>query len=110
MRVARITDTAGFAALHEEWNALARRVAPDRAASRFDWHDAAWCWDSERARLNVLTVHRDEQLVGIAPLVRDQTRLAGLPMQRLRFLSVPDMPYSDFIASPDDLPAVSHAI
>lgn len=71
-----IEDSAGFAALADEWDALL-----PQESSPFDLHDwyLAW-WDAFAggSELAVCTVRRDGELAGAFPLARKGRALSGL--------------------------------
>lgn len=68
---------------------------------RHEWFDAAWAWRKSDARLAILCIREQNQLVGIAPLIVESARLARLPLRRLALLTVPDTQFADILLAPD---------
>lgn len=64
---------------------------------RHEWFEAAWKWRHFDARLNILCVFKDTDLVGALPLVALR-RIDGVYTRRLELLTVPDTQSCDLIA------------
>jgi CelD/BcsL family acetyltransferase involved in cellulose biosynthesis len=104
LEFATIDTPAAFAALREDWNALARRSEVDHAFMRHEWF-AAWLqhlpW---RGELRILTARRDGRLVGAAPLGLVRTRRRGLTVRLLTFLQSGISPRCHFLVDRDEDP------
>lgn len=96
-----VEGEAEFHTLRAEWNALADAAPRRHVFLHHEWFDAAWAWRKSDARLAILSVRKHDQLVGIAPLILESTRLARLPLQRLALLTVPDTQFADILLAPE---------
>lgn len=76
--------------LEADWNRLSERAAQPNVFATFDWY-VAWCRylsqrdGVERLRPHVLTLKRDGEVRGIAPLALAQTTQLGMRLRRLQF-------------------------
>src|SRR3990172_3621374 len=70
--VSRIESLNG---LSNEWNELVGRSKANRVFSTWEWQSTWWQCFGQWADLLVLEARQDEQLVGIAPLVRRGERI-----------------------------------
>lgn len=106
-----ITGEAEFEALREPWNRLVSTTRRQGAFLRHEWFDAAWQWrKDEHCLLRIALVSRGVELVGICPLVLQTTKLGGLPVRRLDFLSVPDTQFCDLVCDNAETAAVCATI
>jgi hypothetical protein len=100
LQVATVTSAAAFAALEERWNDLASRCVPSSVFHRHEWYSAAWEWRHRDSRLSLLLAERNDELVGILPLIRSSQDRRG--DRGLELLTVPDTQSADLLVSPDD--------
>jgi CelD/BcsL family acetyltransferase involved in cellulose biosynthesis len=96
-----VRDVETFAALREPWNALVERAGVAHPFLRHEWVQTWWESFGHGARLNVLVVRRERQIVAIAPLMRDDTPIYGVRVRRLRFLQNDHTPRTDLIVGSD---------
>lgn len=105
LRTTVVGDEQEFRTLRDAWNALAAGQGEGRVFLMHEWFEAAWAWRRQAADLLILCAHRNDQLVGVLPLVR----LHGASSKRLELLSVPDTQFCDMIAVPETAEAVAAA-
>ncbi len=99
-----ISDEDEFCSLASDWNKLAHRTDQSSVFLRHEWNDAAWQWlKKDDCELCIVCVRRDEELIGLCPLVRRQTVRAGIRLNELGGLAVPDTQEFSVIANPADL-------
>jgi CelD/BcsL family acetyltransferase involved in cellulose biosynthesis len=77
-RITLIEDAGRLAALAPEWTDLLRASAADSAFLTFEWASTWWRHFEAGRRLRVITVHVDDELIAIAPLVLCPRRRAPL--------------------------------
>jgi CelD/BcsL family acetyltransferase involved in cellulose biosynthesis len=96
-RIYPVTDEAGLAALWPAWEALEE---PDAAAEPFvsaAWHRSWWhAYGAGRQPL-ALAAHSGGQVRGIAPLMRTQGSLRGLPVRLISFMENGASSRCDFV-------------
>jgi CelD/BcsL family acetyltransferase involved in cellulose biosynthesis len=97
LRLECIKDEEIFAGLRVSWNAMVQRCSSRSVFLRHEWFEAAWQWRREDARLNVLCVFRDIELIGALPLIALR-RTDGDYTRRLELLTVPDTQACDLLA------------
>src|SRR5262245_29093417 len=79
-----ITDHRRFLELEIEWNRLVEEAGIKFPFVRHEWIRAVWDGFHNGGTLHILTVHDGGRLTAVAPLMRDQVRIYGLPVRRLR--------------------------
>ena len=98
-----IEDPLEFDALEEEWNALLDRSAVSVFQS-FEWQRTWWKHFGEgrkNARLHIVTLRLEDELVAVAPFYIDSVRSLGLlRLRRLLFVGHKDSDYLDILVSP----------
>ena len=105
-----ISDFAAFAALREDWNALAQAAAARGSVFLcHEWFDAAWQWQPRGTRLHLLCLFVDRRLRAVLPLVSRRIRARGVAIRELAFLTVPDTQTCDLIVAESDRTAASAA-
>jgi CelD/BcsL family acetyltransferase involved in cellulose biosynthesis len=103
-----VSSEAEFAALRSQWNSVAASCVGATPFLTHEWFDAAWQWRRQTARLNLLCFFAGQRLAAILPLVLQESRLRGVRVRELGFLTVPDTQTCDVIvAEPDRAAAVS---
>lgn len=88
-----------FGAMAAAWNAIAPVRQPLSVFGRHEWFDAAWQWQQLSAGLKLLCYYDGPNLAAVLPLVFRETRLRGMPVRELAFLTVPDTQFCDMIAA-----------
>jgi len=106
-----ITEESEFLARRDLWNDVASSARGHAVFLRHEWFDAAWEWrKNEQCSLRIAFVSRDDEVIGICPLLLHRTRGHGLPVRKLEFLSVPDTQFCDIVCAEPDGPDVCGAI
>jgi CelD/BcsL family acetyltransferase involved in cellulose biosynthesis len=101
LTVEYVEDSAAFASLRPEWNALLRDSAANRVFLTWEWLYTWWRHLRGTRRLKVLTVRRAGELVGILPVAALRPALGGLwPLPRFQSLGTGSVgsDYLDIIA------------
>lgn len=86
IRIETVSDTAGFAGLQSQWSRLVERAANASTFLTHDWLLSWWEAYQPPAQLQILTAHRDGELVGVAPLMIVREKRLGVPVHCLRFV------------------------
>lgn len=103
-------DETAFRRLVGDWNRLAEGMKNSSVFLRHEWFDAAWQWAKHDAEMWIVCVADQQQIIGIAPLIRrvNPSRLGR--MREICFLTIPDTQYCDVLALPTDRAAVFDAL
>lgn len=97
--VERIDADDDFFALEAEWNGLVEGAGMDHPFARHEWLATWWrCFGADN-RLDIVTARRDGRLVGVAPLMRNVTRMYGLKARRLQSIWNVHTPRLDLIVA-----------
>ncbi|MBL1275775.1 MAG: GNAT family N-acetyltransferase [Ectothiorhodospiraceae bacterium] len=104
-----ISEFSDFMKLADKWNALVEKSTGKSVFLRHEWFEAAWQWRQHSSELCILTVHQDDVLIGICPLVKTRVLKNKLSLRALEFLTIPDTQFCDIIAAPDEKPLVLEA-
>ena len=120
-RVTVIQDYEQFVSLEHEWNDAVQRAQIPHPFLRHEWV-RTW-WDSfgpstrfarsGQAQLHIIIVRDTERIVGIAPLMRENAVVYGLPLRRLALLANDHTPRTDFVVASDEnevYPAIWNAL
>ncbi len=110
LKVKYLQTEAEFLALHDAWNQLAEKTAPTCIFLRHEWFTAAWQWVKSEATLYLLCVYRQDELIGLCPLVRRHNHRWGFGFWHMEFLAVPDTQRCDILGSPADASEIIEAI
>jgi CelD/BcsL family acetyltransferase involved in cellulose biosynthesis len=107
-RIDIIDDYEAFVGLEAEWNDAVDRARIAHPFLRHEWV-RTW-WDSfgpssgrvarsgqATSQLHIVVVRAERQIVGIAPLMRENATLYGLPVKRLALIANDHTPRTDFI-------------
>lgn len=98
LRVTQVTAEHDFAALGELWQQLAAQDVHAGIFNDWQWNKLWWEHYAHLGQLLVLLVYNDQQLVGIGPFYRTQSKALGIAMcDTVRFIG------SGGSTSPDDL-------
>ena len=84
VRVAVVSDAAGFAALRPEWNDLLANSAANGPFLTWEWLHSWWAHLRGRRALRILTVRDGQELIAIAPFALGSARVPWL--SHLEFL------------------------
>jgi CelD/BcsL family acetyltransferase involved in cellulose biosynthesis len=76
------TTHAEFLAMQADWEDLLARASAANIFLTFDWLTAWWRYYGGAARLNILATYEEGELTGLAPLMIQERRVAGLPIYR----------------------------
>jgi CelD/BcsL family acetyltransferase involved in cellulose biosynthesis len=98
--VETITRYDAFVALEAEWNDAVARAAVPHPFLRHEWVRTWWDTFAGSAQLHLVVV-RDQAgiITAIAPLMRESTRMYGVPVTRLRLLQNDHTPRTDVIVA-----------
>ncbi len=88
-----------FVKLKTQWNALAHRFSP-HFFYRHEWFDSAWQWCQKNHTIQILTLFKDSQLIGILPLMVKAEKYKSIHFLQYEFLSVPDTQMCDIMIMP----------
>jgi CelD/BcsL family acetyltransferase involved in cellulose biosynthesis len=104
-----LTTQQEFAALRPDWERLHARCARHSVFLTHEWFDAAWQWRQRSAELYLVCCRRNEELVGVLPLIRER-KLERHRGRVLEFLTVPDTQQCDLLIAEDGGPGVVDAL
>lgn len=99
LTVRLVTEPEKFASLRAAWNAIDAASPCPRLFLQHEWFDAAWRWRRQAAQLHLLCLLRDDELVAVLPLVREDIERRGHRIRELSFLTVPDTQACDLIVA-----------
>ena len=103
LTVVCIKDEKEFYQLKQPWNKLVEKTETKSIFLRHEWYDAAWQWRKLDSHLYIVCIKRNDEFIGICPLLRRTIVRYGVSKNIIEPLSVPDTQYFDIIASPSDL-------
>lgn len=109
LTVETITDEAVFLRLAQEWDDAVERAAIAHPFLCHDWIRTWWECFGRGAQLHIVVVRAAGQIVAIAPLLFERTRMYGVGVRRLRLLQNDHSPRTDFIVA-DHVAQSYHAI
>ncbi len=81
-----------------QWNALVAQSPTHTAFQTFEWFETWWSAFGASYRLFLLTVHRGDTIVGLAPLMLTR---GPLGLRVLEFVGTPNADYQDLLVSSD---------
>ncbi len=108
VRIRTVTEFAEFAAMEREWDALVDASSIDHPFVHHAWLRGWWSAFGAHQSLNVITVYKDGALVGAAPLMLMEQRIAGLRARTLASIANDHTPRFELIAARGD-EALAHA-
>ena len=95
----RLTESRDELPLNRaQWNALAEQGTSNTVFQTFEWFDAWWTAFGSNHRLFLLTVHRADAVVAVAPLMLTR---GPLGLNVLEFTGTPNSDYQDLLVSAD---------
>ena len=97
-----IGDYASFVALESEWNEAVQRARVPHPFLRHEWVRTWWDSFAGDRQLHLVIVRGDDRIVGIAPLMRENAVIYGLPVRRLALLANDHTPRTDFVVAGDE--------
>lgn len=92
-----VTEINGFRDLRDEWNRLLLTRATMPLPLSHDWFYTWWQVFGANRQLNIVCVYDEEQLVAIAPFLKEQSRYRGIPTSIQKLMANGHSPYCDFI-------------
>jgi CelD/BcsL family acetyltransferase involved in cellulose biosynthesis len=97
-----VREYAQFVSLESEWNDAVQRAQIPHPFLRHEWV-RTW-WDSFQGdrQLQIVIVRDDDRIVGIAPLMRENAVVYGLPVRRLALLANDHTPRTDCVIAGDE--------
>lgn len=92
-----IRDYQSFVALEDDWNAAVERAQIPNPFLRHEWMRTWWDAFGGNRELYIIIVRDGTGIAGIAPLMRENALVYGLPIRRLALLANDHTPRADFI-------------
>jgi CelD/BcsL family acetyltransferase involved in cellulose biosynthesis len=86
LRLESVESTLDFARLAPQWSQLIGRAAHASTFLTPEWLLSWWEAYQPPARLRILAAFRDDELVGVAPLMIVREKRLGVPLNCLRFI------------------------
>ena len=109
-RVRTVTDYQAFLDLEAEWNDAVGRARIAHPFLRHEWVRAWWdAFATPGMRLYIQVVRAGGRVVAIAPFVRDEGVMYGIPARRVRLIHNDHTPRTDVIVT-DDAAAACRAM
>ncbi|MDC0357505.1 GNAT family N-acetyltransferase [Oligoflexia bacterium] len=104
MQIEVVTDFNTLLPYKDRWNALVDRSETRTVYQTFEWHEAWWHSFGGEHKLHVVLMSKEQELVGIAPLMLTNKRVNGLREKVLSFIGAENYAsdYCDFIVASDD--------
>lgn len=99
-RIELISDRDALLALRPDWDRLVAEAGIDHPFLSHEWIYTWWECFGDGKTLHVLLVRAGGKIIGIAPLMRSEKRMAGLRVRCLGSLYNPHAPRLDFIVAP----------
>jgi CelD/BcsL family acetyltransferase involved in cellulose biosynthesis len=96
-----VADYAAFVALERDWNDAVQRARIPHPFLRHDWVRTWWDAFGGTRELHIIVVRDETGIAGIAPLMRENALVYGLPIRRLALLANDHTPRADFIIAGD---------
>lgn len=97
MEIKAITKFEDFLCLEDTWNNLLEKSQNDIVFLRHEWFKSWWLGFGEGKQLFILVIWEEEDVVGIAPLMRYDSRFRGMRVKEIGFIQNDNSPRSDFI-------------
>ena len=102
LRSAIVQDQQTFESLEEKWNGLCNTLSNYITVfATFMWYQSWWKFYGGEAKLHLFTLWEGENLIGIAPLMREKVFLHGLSVRRIGFMQNNQSLHNDFIVLPE---------
>ena len=97
-----IGDYDSFVALESEWNDAVQRAQIPHPFLRHEWVRTWWDSFQGNRQLHIVIVRDDDRIVGIAPLMRENVVVYGLPVRRVALIANDHTPRTDFVVTGDE--------
>ncbi|MFO1257185.1 MAG: GNAT family N-acetyltransferase [Gammaproteobacteria bacterium] len=109
LRVQWVEHENDFENLANAWDDLALAIkAP--LFLRHAWFKAAWAWAKQHAKLKILTLYDEMNLVAICPMILQPTRYYHMQVEELALLTIPDTQCCDWLIAKTHVAAAYDAI
>jgi CelD/BcsL family acetyltransferase involved in cellulose biosynthesis len=109
LKVVEIDNLSGFLALREEWNDVLSRC-DHSIFSTWEWLTCWWKYFGINKKLFLLLGEKDNQIVGIAPLMYSVYEMFGARMGKIEFIGTPDSDYHDFVLVEEEEECITNFI
>jgi CelD/BcsL family acetyltransferase involved in cellulose biosynthesis len=108
MKIIVHSDFSTLEPLRAKWNELAIRCPTNSIFQHYDWNKLWWDHYGPGCELCVITVHEQEKLLAVAPLMIHRRRINGLSENILGFIGTVNQlsDYCDFLFDPNRLDAL----
>lgn len=110
LQIKIIHEQAGFEKLQADWTYLHSKCATRDAVLTWEWMFAWWKHHNQDRSLHLVTVWRNEQLVGVAPLMIILIRKYGFKFRILCNIGSPYPDIGSFLYQPDDFEVIEAII
>lgn len=111
MKIKIIKTTEGLVSIKNEWNALLKNSYKDVVQLTHEWIITWWNSFGNGNQLNVIVVYDENgQLVGIAPMMRTNSRYRGVNITKTCLMANGHSPSSNFIVSKENSAEIIKAI
>ena len=97
-----VRDYEQFVSLESEWNDAVERAQTAHPFLRHEWVRTWWDSFAGDRQLHIVIVRNDDRIVGIAPLMRENAVIYGLPVRRLALIANDHTPRTDFVVVGDE--------
>jgi CelD/BcsL family acetyltransferase involved in cellulose biosynthesis len=104
MRLEVISDTAHFQTIQQDWDRLLSTSNSPALPLSHDWFCAWWQVFGVGKQLYIVCVYDNDQLVAIAPFMREKASYRRVPVTIQKFMANGHSPFCDVIL-PEDLSA-----
>jgi CelD/BcsL family acetyltransferase involved in cellulose biosynthesis len=111
LEIRAITTIAEFLSMRADWDGLLDRARAANIFLSFDWLTTWWWHYGGKAQLYILAVYEERELIGLAPLMVQQRRLAGFPVfRKVAFIGTEISDRLDVILTPGKEQAILSAM
>ncbi len=113
LSVTTVSDAAEFLALETEWNEAVDRAGLPHPFLRHEWLRTWWECFGEGRTLHIQVVRAAGRITAIAPLMREQVQMYGIPIRRIDLMHNDHTPRADFIVAEraaESYAAIWHAL
>jgi CelD/BcsL family acetyltransferase involved in cellulose biosynthesis len=100
-RIELLRDYESFVAIEGEWNDAVERARIPHPFLRHEWIRTWWDAFGGNRQLHIIIARNATGIAGIAPLMRENARVYGVPIRRLALLANDHTPRADFVVAGD---------
>ena len=94
-----VSDYSRFLDLETEWNDAVERAGATHPFLCHEWFRTWWdCFGANRS-LHIVVVRAGGRILAIAPLMREQVQMYGMPVRKLDLIQNDHTPRADFIVA-----------